>query len=103
MKKEKPLFIPLKTQFYEEFKRGEKSTEYRLYGPRWNDKTCRVGREVHLSCGYGKHRVRLRRVIDEFYKRDAHTFGSTVKADILECFGTLDEPIAEIRLTKTSG
>lgn len=54
----KPLFIPLKRKFYEAFVRGEKDTEYRRRGPRWNAKTCAIGRAVVLSCGYGtRHRV----------------------------------------------
>ena len=93
----KPLFIPLKSEYYLQFKSGEKNIEYRLYGPRWNEKTCRIGRSVILSKGYGK-KDRIYRMIWEFYKRDARTFGSTVRADILECFGTLDKPIAEIRM-----
>lgn len=64
----KPLFIPLKKEFYEQFKAGTKAvgfiarpgapikyqTEFRPYGPRWNERTCRLGRDVVLSCGYGK-------------------------------------------------
>ena len=50
----KPLFIPLNTEYYRAFERGEKTTEYRLYGPRWNEKTCTLGRRVTLSLGYGK-------------------------------------------------
>lgn len=44
-----PLFIPLKTEFYEGFLRGDKREEYRVHGPRWNEKTCRIGREAVLS------------------------------------------------------
>jgi hypothetical protein len=50
----KPLFIPLKREFFEAFKRGTKTEEYRLEGPRWNARTCFVGRHVVLSLGYGK-------------------------------------------------
>lgn len=54
----KPLFIPLKTEYYEAFERGDKDEEYRLYGKRWNENTCLEGREVTLSKGYGKkHRL----------------------------------------------
>lgn len=95
---EKPLFIPLKTQFYEDFISDNKPSELRLYGARWNEKTCRVGRLVTLSKGYGKaNRVRGR--ITAFYKRDARTFGSGYQKSILDIFGTLDKPIAEIRIT----
>lgn len=50
----KPLFIPLKTEYYRAFERGDKNTEYRLHGARWNGKVCSVGRPVILSRGYGK-------------------------------------------------
>jgi len=55
---EKPLFIPLKREFFNAFYEGTKDMEYRIYGPRWNERTCRVGRAVTLSLGYGKkHRM----------------------------------------------
>lgn len=55
----KPLFIPLKGEYFDQFAKGEKVTEYRPYGLRWNERTCSVGREVVLSRGYGKaHRLR---------------------------------------------
>ena len=54
----KPLFIPLKRKYFEKFRDGTKSIEYRKYGPRWNEKTCTPGRSVTLSLGYGKqHRI----------------------------------------------
>lgn len=56
---EKPLFIPLKREFFEAFARGEKTEEYRKHAGPWSAKNCRVGREVVLSLGYGKaHRLR---------------------------------------------
>lgn len=59
----KPLFIPLKTKWFEQFRDGIKDTEYRRYGPRWNDSTCRIGRGVVLSKGYGHH-ARLGGIIE---------------------------------------
>lgn len=53
-RKETPLFVPLKTEYYRDFETGIKTTEYRRYGARWNERTCRVGRAVVLSRGYGK-------------------------------------------------
>lgn len=50
---EKPLFIPLMSKPFAEFLAGTKKFELRLYGPRWNEKTCRIGRRVVLSRGYG--------------------------------------------------
>jgi hypothetical protein len=93
----KPLFVPLRIEYYEAFARGEKHSELRLYGPRWNERTCVPGRRVILSKGYGKEN-RMNAVIWQFLKRDAHTFGSTYQASVLRIFGTLDKPIAEIRL-----
>lgn len=62
---EKPLFIPLKAKWFEAFENGDKDTEYRAYGPRWNETTCRPGRAVTLSYGYGKAR-RLSGVVKDF-------------------------------------
>ena len=61
----KPLFIPLKTEFFRAFQAGTKTVEFRQYGPRWNERTCAVGRPVVLSHGYGK-RERLNGVVSGF-------------------------------------
>jgi len=61
----KPLFIPLRTQYFEAFAEGRKTEEYRLYGPRWNERTCHLGRQVTLARGYGKQH-RLQATIDAF-------------------------------------
>lgn len=61
----KPLFIPLRGEYFDAFERGEKVTEYRQRGPRWNAETCYIGRRVVLSRGYGKHR-RLTGIITGF-------------------------------------
>lgn len=54
---EKPLFVPLKREHFEAFERGDKTEEYRVYGPRWNENTCRIGRAVTLSLGYSGRRL----------------------------------------------
>jgi hypothetical protein len=53
---EGPLFIPLRKEYFAKFAAGEKDIEWRPVGSRWNHTTCRVGRPVVLSCGYGKAR-----------------------------------------------
>jgi hypothetical protein len=53
-KAEKPLFIPVYKRYFLRFQGGEKRVEYRLYGKRWNEHTCRFGRSVVVSNGYGK-------------------------------------------------
>lgn len=48
------LFIPLKKEYFQAFASGEKTEEYRPLGPRWNEKTCAIGRPAVISNGYGK-------------------------------------------------
>ena len=95
-----PLFIPLKREYFEAFKCGSKTEEFRRYGPRWNERACTVGRPVTLSLGYGTAH-RLTGTIWRFKKQRGSTFGSTYKADILAVFGTLDIEIACISITTT--
>jgi hypothetical protein len=91
--KVKPLFVPLKTKYYNAFASGEKNEELRAYGPRWNERTCTVGRSVTISHGYGKNN-RLKGTIARFKKQHASTFGSTYRQAIIDVFGTLDIYIA---------
>lgn len=85
----KPLFIPLKTEFFEAFERGEKNTEYRMYGARWNERTCFVGRRVVLSHGYGSKR-RLYGIVRDFQASRA----VTLREDWRECYGVNPRAIA---------
>lgn len=54
----KPLFIPLKTEYFRQFQNGTKTVEYRLHGPRWHSGTCIPGRAVTLSHGYSGERIK---------------------------------------------
>jgi len=63
---DKPLFIPLKAKYFEQFESGEKTIEYRAYGGRWNQVTCYEGRPVTLSYGYGRARRLSGVVVDTF-------------------------------------
>jgi len=92
------LFVPLVTRYYEAFERGEKTEELRIYGPRWNEATCRIGRAVTLSKGYGK-KHRLHGNIWKFQRQHGSTFGSTYKAAIMERYKTLDVWIACISIS----
>ena len=94
----KPLFIPLKTEYFEAFADGSKREELRLYGTRWNKETCKPGREVVISKGYGKH-ARLKGRIWKFKRQHGSLFGSTYKAAIQKVYGTLDVDIACISIT----
>lgn len=89
----KPLFIPLRAIYFDAFEQGTKSDELRRYGPRWNERTCTIGRPVVLSCGYGTGR-RLTGCVVRFKRQHGTTFGSTYRASIEKLFGTLDLWIA---------
>lgn len=76
----KPLFVPLKRQYFEQFANGTKRTEYRLYGPRWHEGTVVPGRPVTLSLGYSGARlsgvvVKMRKIkntITDLFPRGAY-------------------------------
>lgn len=53
----KPLFVPLKTEWFDKFAAGSKDVEYRKYGPGWNERTVYAGRPVILSKGYSGARL----------------------------------------------
>ena len=77
----KPLFIPLKKKFWEQFRDGTKDTEYRRRGPRWNLDTCQLGRQVVLSCGYSGARL-TGTIIGASY----HTIPESIPGWV-ECYG----------------
>lgn len=89
----KPLFIPLKTAYFEAFERGEKTIEYRPYGNRWHERTCPVGRKVTLSCGYGRAR-RLTGTIIKF-ERDTKPIST---AAWIDCYGDKHSEVALIHI-----
>jgi hypothetical protein len=101
MKTQKIIFLPLKTGYYNAFATGTKREELRRYGPRWNEKTCVVGRDVVLSKGYGKAH-RLNGKVCSFKRQHGSTFDSTYKAAILDVYGTLDVEIACIGVAITT-
>jgi hypothetical protein len=97
------LFIPLKRQYFTEYLRGTKATEYRKYGPRWNERVCVVDRPVILSLGYGK-KNRLVGKITSF--RKVPILKSKGGAAFWLCYGTHQiGPIAEIdiKLEESNG
>lgn len=92
----KPLFIPLKREFFEAFARGEKTHEYRLNGPRWNERVCVPGRAVVLSLGYGKQR-RLTGTITSFTRHDGPP--PEISQAWRQCYGNRTSPVADIKIT----
>ena len=95
--KTKPLFVPLNTEYFEAFANGKKSEELRKYGKRWNEITCKPGREIVISKGYGK-RNRLKGRIWKYKRQHGSLFGSNYKTTIEKVYGTLDIDIACISI-----
>ncbi len=93
----KPIFIPLYTEHYLAFADGSKTDELRLYGPRWNEAACPVGRAVVLSKGYGKH-ARLRGRIVGFKRRNGYGFDVLSRSVIMSLYGSLDVVFACINI-----
>lgn len=93
MKSDKALFIPLNTEHYDKFDSGEKDTEYRILGPRWNLDCIWVGRKVTISKGYGKQnrikgevkhlKVIKRRYLPESVQADLDKIYSEDKIDVI--------------------
>ena len=91
----KPLFIPLRTEYYEAFCNGSKTVEYRKYGPLWNEERCAIGRLVTLSKGYGTKNRRQGIVVGFEQKR-------MESKDWLACYGEPGEAACiEIELERT--
>lgn len=100
----RPLFIPLKSEYYADFASGMKTREYRLYGPRWNERTCRPGRPVTLSRGYGT-RDRLHGTIAGFDWPPLACLETHVMRELVALFGEMSwhTKIACIDIDLTSG
>jgi len=96
---EKALFIPLKTEWYEAFESGVKRAELRIYGNRWNERTCRIGRAVTLSKGYGV-KNRIHGHVSNFEKVHGSELDSPEHGALMQVFGTDDLWIARISVAK---
>lgn len=79
------LFVPLNAIYFHAFEDGSKTTEFRLYGPRWNETTCFVGRPVTLSHGYGRRR-RLKTSIRSFSRRRIADLDSAVIGSLMALY-----------------
>lgn len=99
----KPLFIPLKTEFYEAFANGTKTKEYRAHSKYWNEKNCKIGRPVTLSKGYGKQQ-RLNAVIKRFRVIPAKHLGPDTFESLKAIYGLpMPSSIAVIELDVIGG
>lgn len=94
----KPLFVPLKTEYFELFKLGKKHEEIRVYGARWNERTCSIGRPVVLSKGYGKSE-RLRGTITSFTIHQGLKLKRAERATVLKLYGCINVYFAFIGMS----
>lgn len=74
----KPLFIPLKTKYFDAFADGSKTVEYRRYGRQWTEQHCKIGRAVVLSKGYSGPRLRSRVVGFKTAVMNSEIYGKSV-------------------------
>lgn len=95
----KPVYIPLKKEYFLAFKDGTKTKERRLRGKRWNFSACPVGRDVVLSNGYG-NRDRLRGYIVATLAADSDSpmFTDADRHSIEKCYGPGIKHIFEIEI-----
>lgn len=98
--KDKPLFVPLKSEFFDAFAAGTKTFELRRYGARWNERVCRVGRDVTLSRGYGK-RSRLSGRVRSFTHLPGELLSGKSRSSVERTFGTLNLDVAIIGIELT--
>lgn len=85
----KPLFIPLKKEYFDAFELGEKTVEFRALNERWNLKNCSTGRAVVLSCGYGRSR-RLKGFVSSSQVRPGYTLDNSDREAVRQCYGSED-------------
>lgn len=98
----KPLLIPLRSVYFEQFKEGTKTHELRKSGGKWNPKTCPIGRDVILSKGYGR-KSRLRGWIIGYADVPVSSLRQQEQHDFKACYG--DAPrvfIIDIEVEKTN-
>ncbi len=96
----KPIFIPLKSEYYQAFLDGSKRIEYRRAGVgQFTLAKCTPGRDVTLSKGYGR-RDRIRgTVVNSWIEHHEHPTGA-----IADCYGhqPIDIIAIEITVDRTS-
>lgn len=96
----KPIFIPLKSEYYQAFLDGSKRIEYRRAGVgQFTLAKCTPGRDVTLSKGYGR-RDRIRgTVVRSWIEHHEHPAGA-----IAACYGhqPIDIIAIEITVDRTS-
>jgi hypothetical protein len=85
---EKPIFIPLKLQKFNEFKNGTRKYELRV-GERWGIVNCPIGRKIILSKGYGNHE-RLNAVVTGHQSVNIDDLSFKERRDILNIYGSVN-------------
>lgn len=82
---EKPIFIPLKMQKFNEFKNGTRKYELRV-GEKWGIVNCPIGRKIILSKGYRNHE-RLNALVTGHKSVSIDDLSFKERCDILNIYG----------------
>jgi hypothetical protein len=90
MTNQKAAFIPLKKEYFLEFKNRTKNCEYRRYGGRWTEKNFKRGRDIVLSLGYGK-KDRIEKMIIDSYRVCSNKLPEKVQKDIYNCYNNKND------------
>lgn len=94
---QKPLFMPLKAEYFDAFADGTKTIEYRKSGGKWNAKNCTIGRSVTLSSGYGKAK-RLSATISSYSEKLPNELGADYNKWAVACDTSANEKVVCIEM-----
>lgn len=85
------IFVPQKRVHFADTKSGVKRFEYRKLGKIWNEKSCRVGRRIIFSNGYGIQNRLTGRITSFRIEHNPHTLPGWT-----DCYGDDNGPAAVI-------
>jgi hypothetical protein len=81
--RDKPLWIPLRKEYFLAFERGEKTIEYRRHCPQWSGKHVYPGRPALLGNGYSGRRLHAVVVKLETKVMDSQIYGPQVRLSLI--------------------
>ncbi|WP_319761898.1 hypothetical protein [Maridesulfovibrio sp.] len=87
----RPLFIPLKKEYFEQYKNGTKKYELRKPERQFQLKYLTPGRDVTLSCGYSGDRLYTKIGGAELWH--SGDLGKADRKACLDCFGQHGEVV----------
>ena len=94
---EDELEIKVFEKYFEQWIDRKKKYEMRIYGEKWNEKTCRVGKKAIIRCG-SKGLSSVSGVISGFSVVEACDLPQSDQDTIKEIWGTIDLTMACIEI-----